>query len=332
MKVFVLAIVFVLAFAAGVSEAHADYKGFVEIERGRELFVDFMEPKPGQPVVVIANGLTHDTRYFEGFAKGLQRQGFGVLRWDMMGQLQSLKRYGKVKGEIHYLDQIKDLRKLLVRMDLRRPMHFVGLSYGGMIVSMYTAMFPEHVLNCVAMAPYVAPIAEQDAWIRMQIKRVRITYPLNPASDDELYAYFLLQIVYTTYPAAEPSVFDHPYKLHATLWMAFGVRKYLWADIVDRIPHGKFHMVIAGRDEYLKKDVTDAAWNALPHRARESRVVFEGTKHKINEEIPNFSSAVIGEILRGNRVFSNGRTVFADRRNGTVHDGSRTLISDLPRE
>jgi hypothetical protein len=91
-------------------------------------------------------------------------------------------------------------------------------------------------------------------------------------------------------------------------------------------------MIIAGRDEYLKKDVTDAAWNALPRRARESRVVFEDTKHKINEQVPYFSSAVVGEILRGNSVFSGGRTVFADRHNGTVHDGHKVLISNLPRE
>jgi pimeloyl-ACP methyl ester carboxylesterase len=332
MKALFFAISFVFAFIAGASEAQADFKGFIEIERGRELFVDFTSPERGQPIVVIANGLTQDTRYFEDFAKGLHKQGFGVLRWDMMGQLASLKRYGKVKGEIHYLEQIKDLRKLLVRMDLRRPMNFVGLSYGAMIVSMYTAMYPEHVLNCVAMAPFTAPIAEQDHWIKMQIKLVRINYPMNPATDDELYAYFLKQIVYSTYPSAEPSVFDHPYKLHATLWMAFGVRKYLWTDIVDRIPQGKFHMVIAGSDEYLKKDVTDAAWNALPRRARESRVVFEDTKHKINEQVPYFSSAVVGEILRGNPVFSGGRTVFADRHHGTVHDGNKVLISNLPRE
>src|SRR4051812_47840603 len=85
-----------------VPSAHADYRGWIAIDRDRELFVDFIEPKQDQPIVVIANGLTQDIHYWNDFADGLKRQGFGVLRWDMMGQLASLKRYGKVTGEILY--------------------------------------------------------------------------------------------------------------------------------------------------------------------------------------------------------------------------------------
>ena len=321
-----------IAFVSLSSSAKADFKGWVDLERNRSLYIDFASPKAGHPIVVLANGLTHDIRYWQPFAEGLRSQGFGVLRWDMMGQLKSLERYGKPQKEIPYIDQIKDLRKLLVKLNLRAPMHFVGLSYGGMVVSLYTALFPEHVITCVAMAPFVAPIAAQDDWIRLQIQATRIAFPMNPATDDELYLYFLRQIVYSTYPIAEPSVFDHPYKLDATMFMALGARKYRFADIVDRIAPGKFHLVIAERDEYLSKDVTDAAWDALPRKVRMSRTIIQDTKHKIIEIVPYFSSALVGEILRGNNVFTNGRTLFADPAKGIVHDGHKALITDLPRD
>src|SRR5689334_13801993 len=79
-------------------------KGFVQIREDRQLFVDWSYAKPGQPTVVLLNGVTYSTEQWERFAQQLIEKGIGVVRFDPMGMGQTLLMYAPVLSDIKIED------------------------------------------------------------------------------------------------------------------------------------------------------------------------------------------------------------------------------------
>lgn len=104
---------------------------FVKIREGRELWVDFLKPEAGQPVVVLVNGLTYRTGIWDAFVEKLKGDGLGILRYDPRGMGETMIKEGFPKAEIPIAEQARDLNSLLSKLGLRSPVHIVTLSYGG---------------------------------------------------------------------------------------------------------------------------------------------------------------------------------------------------------
>lgn len=117
------------------------------------------------------------------------------------------------------------MNSLLSELKVAKPYNLVGLSYGGGIAIAYAAQYPKEVKRILALAPFTEPLQSQDNWIKNQVAYTRVMQPWNPYSDDELYDYFLRNIIYGTYPSAEPIVLENPYKLEATR-MVQGIRQF----------------------------------------------------------------------------------------------------------
>lgn len=293
-------------------------KGFVQIKPDREVYVDWTYAKPGLPTVVLLNGLTYSTKHWDKFAAQLSSSGLGVVRFDMMGMGETLLKYAPTMADIAVDDQAEDLNALLKVLKIPMPYNLVGLSYGGGLGILYASKYPQSVGKLIAMAPYTEPMASQDQWIRSQIWYVRQTAPWNPASDDELYAYFFRQIVYTTYPTVEPTVLDNPYKLEAIFRMGLGIRKFIALDVVDKLPAESLHLMIAGRDQYIPRGVMEDFWAKVPAKAKASKTIVYNSEHKIPEAVPRFSAALVKEIIVGNKAFSKGQDLKADPYSGEV--------------
>jgi len=328
----ILASVFVSSAQAANLPEQQHSTGWAKVAEDRYVYFDYLKPLPGRPVVALINGLTYKTQSWDAFVEGLRGQGLGILRWDLMGQGQTLLRYAPARGPFQVNDQVNDMRRLFVTLGIRQPVHLIGLSYGGAIAAIYGARFPKHTASIISMAPFTEPLEFQDKWIRAQIKLTRLTFPANPATDDQLYDFFLRNIVYTTYPTAEPVVLENPYKLEATFRLVQGIRKFRFVEIVDLLPPGKFHLVIAGRDQYIKPHVLEKNWNSIPVKARASRVIIRESEHKIPEDVPRFSAAVSRLIIMGHPAFSQGRSIDAIPSKGEVRIGQQVIIKDLPRE
>lgn len=307
----------------GVAQAQeaSAVKGFVAVSLERELFVDYVPAKRNQPTIVLINGLTYSTRQWESFVDPLLRKGVGVLRYDPVGQGQTLLKYAPVTKVIPVKNQVEDLKALLKVLKISAPYNFAGLSYGGGIATEFAAAYPELVQNLILMAPFTQPLEQTDKWIKSQIWATRTIFPFNKVSDDDLYDYFLHQIVYLTYPQAEPIVLENPFKLEATFRLVQGIRKARPIDNTEALPEKSVHLMIARQDQYIETKVLDDYWDAIPKSARASRLYVNNSEHKMVEAVPNFTAAWVYEILKGNKKLYEGKDFEGYPYDGEVRSG-----------
>jgi pimeloyl-ACP methyl ester carboxylesterase len=322
---FVLLCVFsASAFAKG------DRESFLVIDE-EKIFVRHKPAAAGESTIVLLNGLTYSTREWNSFANALENLNsrMGILRFDMHGMGKTLLE-GKVPvvETVPYQKQVELLSKVLKNLDIKKP-HLVGLSYGGGIAIAYAAQYPKKVGQVVLMAPFTEPLESQDKWIRTQIAIHRTTFPLNPASDDELYDFFLRQIVFSTYPSAEPSVLENPYKLEAVFRMVQGIRKFKATQFVKDLPENSIHLMVANEDQYIPQEVMDRFWRALPKSKRASRINISYSEHKLPEAIPSFTAAWIMELLR-NPLLSEGKVFDGKSWRFEATSGSNTISLPQP--
>lgn len=292
-------IVQVLSFQAVAVEKFdlkKDFRGFVSIE-STDLFVDYNAPKGDKPVVVLLNGLTYSTRQWDAMTFFLKKTGLGILRYDMSGMGQTELRYGVRSSPYFYTEQVLELNQLLKKLNIAKPYNLVGLSYGGGIALAYAQQYPANINKIVAMAPYTAPLEGQDTWIKQQIAVTRAMYPYNPASNDELYDYFLKQIVYSSYPSLEPIVLENPIKLEGVFRLTQGIRKFSAVEHIDRLPDNSVYLVIAENDQYIPAGILDVFWDKIPKRARIEKILVKNSEHKIPEAVPALASDLIKNIF-----------------------------------
>jgi pimeloyl-ACP methyl ester carboxylesterase len=301
----ILSIIFVMMVSGFAFADTQTQKGFVKISKDRELFVDYVAPKAGQPTLIILNGLTYSTTDWDAFIAPLQKRGVGLLRYDMFGMGQTLLKYAPTMATISFDSQVQDLKKLLTVMDIKGPYNLVGLSYGGGIGLGFAKFFPEDVKNLIMMAPFTEQLAGMDTWIKSQIWATRQMYPMNPSSDDQLYDYFLHQIVYATYPQAEPSVLNNPYILESVFRMVQGIRKVRPVDFVGKITV-PMHLMVAEKDQYIPGTVLQTFWDKVPAKDKMSRIFVKDSEHKICEAVPNFAASWVYQITTGNELLFKG--------------------------
>lgn len=309
-----------LALLLSAAPALAE-RGFVELTKGQKTFVDYEPAQPGRPTLVLLNGLTYSTKSWDAYVKAIRKrdQGVGILRYDMIGMGETLLNNRlPVNYDIPYLEQVEQLKKLLTHLRLKK-VHLAGLSYGGGLAVAFGAEYPEHVASLILMAPFTEPLKAMDDWIRQEVAMTRLTFPFNPASDDELYDFFLRRFIYATYPGLEPVVLENPYKLEAVFRMVQGIRKYVTFRDLKRIPEGSLHLMVAGEDQYIKREVLDKFWRLVPRANRASRIDIDHTEHKIPEAVPGYAAAWTLEVMSGRAELSDGR-VFE----GNVRDFSAT--------
>lgn len=306
-------------FSSGEIERSAQgQKGFVKISENRELFVDWKYAQDNKPTVILINGLTYSTVQWDKFTDALTEKGIGVLRYDPMGMGQTLLKYAPVLSPIKYEDQVDDLKSLIQALNLKGRLNILGLSYGGGIGIAFAAKYPQMVKNLIAMAPYTAPVATQDQWVKSQIWLTRKTIPWNKASDEELYTFFFRQMVYLTYPSVEPIVLENPYKLEAVFQMANGIRSLTALDVVNQLPSQSLHLIIAGSDQYINREVLEDFWKKTSESVRATKTIINNVEHKVPEAAPRFAAHYVEQILIENGIMSGGRELEADPVSGTV--------------
>jgi pimeloyl-ACP methyl ester carboxylesterase len=283
------------------------FEGWVELRPQHSVFVDYLRPARGQQVAILLNGLTYRTGVWQSYVDELKGQGLGILRYDPKGHGKTMVRDGYPTAAIDYVEQVRDLKLLMDHLGIRSA-HLVTLSYGSAFGAAFATQYPRRVSSLILMAPYIAPLEDQDMMIKAQIAQTRLAFPLNPASDDELYDFFLRQTVYSTYPMAEPIVLEHPFKLESTFRLVQGVRRLKVLDIASRLPDGKAHLVLARQDQYVQNHVHDNFWAKVPKSKRASRLYIQGSEHKVPEAVPRFAAWWTRLIIEGDARLSGDRT------------------------
>ncbi|GAA4014252.1 alpha/beta hydrolase [Allokutzneria multivorans] len=99
------------------------------------------------PVVVFIHGLCIDSlaSFYFTLAAPTSAAGFEVLAYDMRGHGRS----EKPATGYRLSDFVEDLHELLNEMDVHRPVHLVGNSFGGTVAFSYAVAHPERVASVV---------------------------------------------------------------------------------------------------------------------------------------------------------------------------------------
>jgi len=293
------------------------FQGFIEIEPGRSLYVDWNKPQNGKPTLILLNGLTYSTKYWRPFALELIKQGYGVLRYDPIGMGETLLKYAPIRSVIRIEDQARDLDLLTKKLGLTEKLNLLGLSYGGGLAIAFAQKYPKRIQNAILVAPYTEPLAAQDEMIRKEIDWFRKTYPSNPATNEELYSYFLRQNVYYVYPRTEPSMLENIFKPEAVFQMTEGIRQYNILEASQSFPSRSVHLILAGQDQYIPKETLNKFWEQLPVAAKASRVTLLFSEHKVPEAFPIYFSKLTKELLSDPK-FLEGKTFTANPYTGRL--------------
>lgn len=285
---------------------------FIEIQTGQSLYVDWLKALPGHDTVILLNGLTYETPSWDALVSELEDSGLGVLRYDPRGMGETLILEKGARTAFKIDDQARDLEKLTRKIGLTGKLNLVGLSYGGGLATAFAGLFPQRLKTAILMGPYTEPLAGQDAVIRSQIAGVRFGFPLNPATDEELYEFFLRQNVYYQFPLSEPSMLKHPYKPEAVFQLTQGIRKYDMKKASQNFPSRSVHLIIAGVDQYIPRSVLENFWKQLPANSRASKVLVEFSEHKLPEAVPATLAGLIKLMIGPDKKMKQGRSFIVD--------------------
>ncbi|MGE4133738.1 MAG: alpha/beta fold hydrolase [Bdellovibrionales bacterium] len=309
-------LVIVLAYW-GASPAFAKTSpssGFVEIRPGAKLYVEHYPAQDGKPTLFLLNGLTYSTRQYRDLVEALiaKDPGLGIVTYDMEGMGRTLIEKAPARQDIPIENQVRDLRDLVQKLNIEGPVSVAGLSYGGAVALLYASMYPDHFDNFIPIAPFLERLETQDQLLKKSIAAHRMMFPFDPRTDDELYDFYLRQLVYTTYPSAEPIVLENPYKLEAVYRMVKGAKHWNAVETAPRLPNGKIHLMAAVNDQYVFLERILFFWNAVPDAAKASFLKVQRSKHKIPEEWPKIVASWLLEILNNNPDLHRGLTFEAD--------------------
>lgn len=103
-----------------------------------------------QATVVLVHGFSSPLYVFDPTFDFLKQHDFRVLRFDLFGRGFSDRIDNSAYGMDLYVEQLHDL---LNALDINEPVHLLGLSMGGAVVTHFTNKYPELVNKVALVAP-----------------------------------------------------------------------------------------------------------------------------------------------------------------------------------
>src|SRR5207253_643918 len=82
-------------------------------------------------------------------------------------------------------------------------------------------------------------------------------------------------------------------KLEGVLRMGLGIRKFLAAKVMDKLPPKSFNLMIAGQDQYIPRGIMDDFWANTPEAVRGAKILVYNSEHKMPEAVPKFAAALV---------------------------------------
>ncbi len=110
---------------------------------------------------------------------------------------------------------------------------------------------------------------------------------------DDLYDLVLRALITSTYHLVEPEIlkWDPPYQAIAAAELVRGIRHLDYRRLLSKNFHVPLHLVEAGREQYVPKDLLEEFWSAVPDSVRGSVLEIQDVEHKMNETAGAFLAA-----------------------------------------
>lgn len=317
----------VLLFSNYAASAREFMTGLVRVAKERELYVEYRSALNRKPTLFLVNGLTYSTKEWQKFVTALDQidPDFGLVLFDMNGMGRTLLNQGPVDQAIPFLQQTQDIKRLYKTLAIPGKKILVGLSYGGGVTLNYMAEYPQDFDRAVAMAPFLGFPPESDSAIKSWARFHGMFVPWDARGRDELYDYYLHEIVFKTFPKTMPNLLENPHKLEAVFRLVQGSKNWSAKDIAPRLPKGKINLIAAKEDEIVKLGSLDDFWEQVPVPARASYLRLKRTEHRIPEDQPEFAAQWIARIAKGDADLQEGAVFTGDPRTMRAQSGEHVL-------
>jgi len=135
-------------------------KSILNLSSGRVSYED-AGPVDG-PVVLLVHGLAGHKGIWDKNFHALADAGYRTIRIDLYGRGQS-ERVQHPHNSTLYIRQVAEV---LGHLQLHGPVHLVGLSMGGAVVTCFAAAYPDRVASICLVCSY-GPVKQDDALIRL---------------------------------------------------------------------------------------------------------------------------------------------------------------------
>lgn len=120
---------------------------FAELSAGRTHYL-LAGPENGKPIVLV-HGIAGPMTSFDPLVEYLSHSGFRTLQYDLYGRGYSDRP--DVRYDLNLFT--RQLRELLVFLDVGKSLTILGWSLGAMIAASYASMFPRAIKGIVYVAP-----------------------------------------------------------------------------------------------------------------------------------------------------------------------------------
>lgn len=303
--------------------------GYVALKSGDQIYVHVYNADSNLEPIVFLNGLSQDVSDWRALFPIIENSKRPLIFFDNLYQGRSLKKYLSEKktrfpltsplgaerafyGEdakplfksVPITEQSQDIINLLDFLGVNTKVDLVGLSYGGGSALEIASTFSDRVRNVIMLAPYVGPLETQDQMIRAKVALLRKMYPISrysaPEYYNELYDYFLRDLVYTTYYISEPSIIRWGFMQTVGAYeLIRGIRHIVSADLVKTVPDHSIHLAIAGHDQYIPEKMLTDFWGTIPESKRGSILKVVNVEHKLNESVGPLIANYVLSIVDG---------------------------------
>lgn len=292
-----------------------DRLGYLKLSNGHELYVNYKEAEPGKPTVVLFNGLSQNTTTWDPVAADLVKAGFGVVRFDAMGQGNTLAKSGPYH-DLSYENQVADVIGLLDALGIKEKVDLAGLSYGGGIAVALAAEHPERVRKVISLNGFIQ--AKDDAIVRETLDSMARVNPYfgfwkNTVYESTVKSFLYWKFLLKRYgPAVDPNLIEATYRL------AVGIRDFDAFAAAASLPPNSLHLVVGQADDVVRAADSKRFWNHVPAEARGSLLEIKDGPHTLSEGLPHFIAAWITRILGSDPGISDGDTFYGTPATGEV--------------
>lgn len=274
---------------------------FVKLDNDHVIYAKYSPPAKGMPTIVLMNGLPDTLHEWRGKDRRLAEKGYGVLTFDFRGQGHTLVYQNLKLGNLHWTEQVDDIRGLLKFFKIKKAI-VSGLSYGGGIAIAFATTHPKLVSKVIAFAPFVEPVEPTDSAIRRLTSMTLEWFP--QLNYQQVFTHWFRQIVYFTYPLLEPSILAHPMKPEATTQLAIGIRDFNAHKAVANLPNHALTLVGGTMDQSVTLDILDRLWEATPEEKRHAFITLN-SGHRITTSRPQTAADIVEAVLTTNRLQHN---------------------------